>query len=264
MNITSFQNPLIKNVLKLQQKASLRRSTGLFVAEGRREVSLALNNGIQIEHLLVCPEIYKPDPLYPVDMEPESAPISVSSQVYNKLAWRKDTEGIILVGKAPEQQLADLTLKDHPLILILEKVEKPGNLGAILRTADAAGVDAVILTDPATDIYNPNAIRASLGCVFTLTVITSTNSQAISWLKDKDVNIYAAALQTDIYYYGVDMQKATALVFGAEDKGLSMDWRQAARQVIKIPMLGRIDSMNISASVAILTFEAIRQRAEAR
>ncbi len=260
--ITSTQNPLVKSILKLQQKASARKSAGLFVAEGRREVSLALAAGIQASHMLICPDIYMVDPAYPINLTAEeNAPnIMVSRQVYNKLAYRKDVEGVILVGKTPHHVLEGLRLKKHPLLLVLEKVEKPGNLGAILRTSDAAGVDAVILTDPVTDIYNANVIRASMGCVFTLPVIECTARQAIDWLKKNHVSIYAAALQTETFYYGVEMRHATALVFGAENTGLNQAWRQAANQIIKIPMAGSIDSMNIAASAAILTFEAIRQR----
>ena len=262
MNITSLQNPLVKMILKLQQKAAVRKKAGLFVAEGRREVSLALAAGIEASYLLVCPDMYRADPSYPIDMDASTCNhvTYVARQVYNKIAYREDAEGVILVGHVPVRDLSDLELKDSPLILVLEEVEKPGNLGAILRTADAAGVDAVILTDPATDIYNPNVIRASLGCLFTLPVISCTTEKAVEWLNSKHISIYAAALQTDTYYYGVDMRDATALVFGAEDKGLSEAWRHNASRVIKIPMSGHIDSMNIAASVAVLVFEAVRQR----
>jgi RNA methyltransferase, TrmH family len=264
MHITSLQNPLVKKVMKLQQKVSFRKKAGLFIAEGRREVSLAIGAGIHAEQLLVCSEIYKSDPFYPIGLDEgaQSVVLYVSRQVYNKLAYRQDAEGVILIGRIPVRSLMDLNLKDHPLILVLEKVEKPGNLGAILRTTDAAGADAVILTDPVTDIYNPNVIRASLGCVFTIPIVISNTQQAIDWLKKINATIYAAALQTDQYYYGVEMRKSTALVFGAEDSGLGESWRQAANQIIKIPMSGQIDSMNIAASVAVLVFEAVRQRKE--
>lgn len=259
--ITSLQNTLVRKILKLQQKASARRTDGLFVAEGRREVSLALAAGVGIARLLICPEIYRADSSYPIGIEEAGdACLEVSLQVYNKIAFRKDVEGVVLVGRTPVYQLDGIRMKKNPLFLVVERVEKPGNLGAILRTADAAGVDAVILTDPATDIYNPNVIRSSLGCAFTLPVVTCQTHEAITWLKDNGIGIYAAALQTDVLYYDVNLCGPAALVFGAEDAGLGQAWRDAASQIIRIPMSGRIDSLNVSASVAILAFEAIRQR----
>lgn len=261
MIISSLQNPLVKKILKLQKKALERRASGLFVAEGRREVSLAIAAGTELVHLLVCPEIYRADDSYPIYIESLGPLVTVvSSHVYNKIAYRRDMEGVVLVGRTPAYSLADIQLRGNPLLIVVERVEKPGNLGAVIRTADAAGVDAVILTDAATDAYNPNVIRASLGCVFTVAVVVSKTDDAIAWLKSKHIAVYAAALQTDIPYHCVDMSGPTALVFGAEDSGLGQAWRDAAARIIKIPMAGRIDSLNVSASVAILAFEAIRQR----
>jgi RNA methyltransferase, TrmH family len=261
--ITSLQNTLIRKILKLQQKASARRADGLFVAEGRREVSLAIAAGVEVARLLVCPEIYHADSSYPIGLkEAGDACLEVSLQVYNKISFRKDAEGVLLVGRTPVYRLDGIRIKECPLLLVVERVEKPGNLGAILRTADAAGVDAVILTDPVTDIFNPNVIRSSLGCAFTLPVITCQTHEAIAWLKENGIGIYAAALQTDILYVDVNLRGPAALVFGAEDAGLGQAWRDAANHIIKIPMSGRIDSLNVSASVAILAFEAIRQRRE--
>lgn len=262
--ISSIHNPLVKNILRLQQKVSERRQSGLFVAEGRREVSLALASGIKVQHLLVCREIYSPDPAYPIngiDTGDLLAPtIEITLPVYNKLAYRKDKEGVILVGLQKNHDIEQVSPEHNALVLVLEAVEKPGNLGAILRTADAAGIKTVILADPKTDMFNPNAIRASLGCVFTLQVIECSSSRAIQWLKQNDMTIYAAALQTDTLYYAVSFLKPVALVFGSEDTGLSIPWREASDQIIKIPMSGTIDSLNVSASVAILAFEAVRQR----
>lgn len=234
----------------------------MFVAEGRREVSLALRGGIEAEYVLVCQELYRASSDYPVDLGAKSisSTISVSPKVYNKLAYRQDREGIMLVGKVRAIGLNDLPILQDPLFLVLERVEKPGNLGAIIRTADAAGVDAILLPELATDMYNPNVIRSSLGCVFSLPVISCDSTEALLWLRERGVSIYAAALQTQSLYYGVDMRGATALVFGSEDQGLGELWRKEADQIIKIPMTGSIDSLNVAASVAVLTFEAVRQR----
>lgn len=263
MIITSTQNPLIKKIVKLQQKVSARRAEGLFVVEGRREVSLALTAGMEVVHMLVCEEIYRADDAYPVDLGGhQRCLVRVSQQVYNKVAYRQDAEGILLLSRLPLISLKDVKLTDNPLLLVVERVEKPGNLGAILRTADAAGVDAVILTDPATDLYNPNVIRASLGCVFTMQVVTCLTDEAIAWLKEKQISLYAAALQTDLLYSHTALHGPAAIAFGAEDTGLSQPWRDAAASIIKIPMAGHIDSLNVAASVAILTFEAVRQRRE--
>lgn len=265
--ITSLQNPLVKQLIRLQQKASERTKTGLFVAEGRREVSMAISHGIEIDQLLISEDIYIGDSSYPIDIHESRKVIFVSRAVYNKLAYRKDVEGVIMIGVQRPLTIEELQLPGDALILVLEGVEKPGNLGAILRTADAAGVDALILADAVIDIYNPNAIRSSLGCVFTVPVLSSSSRDAIAWLKDpgkwpgqKLPEIYSAALQTDTFYYDSDMKGATALVFGAEDTGLSESWRTVSHQIIKIPMSGAIDSLNVGASVAVLCFEARRQR----
>ncbi len=266
--ITSTNNPLTKQVLKLQQKAGEREKTGLFVAEGRREVSLALKSGVIPAHILVCKELYIPDKQYPVDLAlHENVLTEVSAVVYDKMAYRGHAEGIILVGHQVRRTLSSLMLKPPPLVLVLEGLEKPGNLGAVLRTADAAGVDAVILANVKADMYNPNVIRASLGCLFTMQVTTSHTEEVIQWLTEgkswpegKTPKVVAAALQTDCMYFDTDMRGPVALVFGTEDQGLSASWRSMTGQAVRIPMMGSIDSLNVAASVAILTYEAVRQR----
>ncbi len=266
--ITSTNNPLTKKVRKLQQKAGEREKTGLFVAEGRREVSLALKSGVIPAHILVCNELYTPEQQYPVDLAlHENLLTEVSAAVYDKMAYRGHAEGIILVGHQVRRALASLMLKDPPLVLVLEGLEKPGNLGAVLRTADAAGVDAVILANAKADMYNPNVIRASLGCLFTMQVTTSRTEEVIQWLNEEKnwpegetPKVVAAALQTDRMYFDTDMRGPVVLVFGTEDQGLSASWRSLAGQPVRIPMMGSIDSLNVAASVAILTYEAIRQR----
>ena len=260
--ITSLQNPLVKSIVRLQQKASERRATGSFAIEGRREISLARQNNIEVEKLFICPEIFTPDPIYPIIFEAidTSKLFEVSLAVYNKIAYREGVEGVIMLGRAHEARLRAYNPGQNSLMVVLEGVEKPGNLGAILRTTDAAGVDAVLLCNMRTDLFNPNAIRASLGCVFSQKIFVCESAEAINWLKEKGIDLYAAAPESSHFYTDVNFTKPTAIAFGAEDDGLSLLWLKQARQVIKIPMNGVIDSLNVSASVAIIAFEAIRQR----
>ena len=252
--ITSVQNARIKHVVALQQKSSLRREEGLFVVEGQRE----------IEHCLACGyevvEVYKRSRESGVRREVEYL---VTPQVYEKMAYRGSTEGMIAVVKCKDHALSNLSpLTSHhsPLIIVLESVEKPGNLGAILRSADAANVDAVIVCDPLTDLYNPNLIRASIGAVFTVPTAVCTSQECIAFLKERKINILTAQLQDSYEYYDYDMTGPTAIVMGTESTGLTQQWREAADAHIRIPMLGRLDSLNVSVSAAILMFEAVRQR----
>jgi TrmH family RNA methyltransferase len=251
--ITSAQNPKIKHLLALQEKSRLRREEGLFVVEGRRELEHCLAAGFQLDTLFLCPEIC-----------PEFAAartVYVSKEVYAKIAYREGTEGVIAEVRWKERSLDELlTGKDSPLIMVMERVEKPGNLGAVLRSADAAGADGVILCDPLTDLYNPNLIRASIGAIFTVPVVACTSAEAIAWLKANNIRILTAQLQDSAPYYDVDMTCGTALVMGTEATGLTDAWRQAADAHILIPMLGRLDSLNVSVSAAILLYEAVRQR----
>jgi RNA methyltransferase, TrmH family len=267
--IISTGNPLVKRILRLQQKLAERKSSGLFVVEGRREVSLALRSGVRVAHLLVCPEIYTADAAYPVDLDEAAGRtlVEVSRAAYNKLAYRENKEGILLVAGKQLPGLDQIILKPDPLVLVLEALEKPGNLGAILRTADAAGMDAVLICDPGTDVFNPNVIRSSLGCVFTVPISVCKPAEATDWIRrlpagpsGKKPKILAAALQKASDYYLEDLSGPTALVFGAEDKGLSDYWREHADALVRIPMSGSIDSLNVSVSVAILAFDAVRQR----
>ena len=293
--ISSGQNPKIKKLLELQAKSKARRESGLFVVEGVREIEHCLEAGFEADTLFHCPEILPQLPAW----VPASAHIEeVSAAVYAKVAYREGTEGLIAEIRERRLTLADLDgllglaagnspdrLSSHaadnspdnkagkgtepapdgsdikaPLIMVLESVEKPGNLGAVLRSADAAGADAVFICDPLTDIYNPNLIRASIGAVFTVPVIACSSEDAIAWLRERDFAILTAQLQDSSLYYESDMKGATAIVMGTESTGLSDLWRRAATAHIRIPMLGRLDSLNVSVSAAILLFEAIRQR----
>ena len=257
--ITSVQNARIKHVVALQQKSSLRREEGLFVVEGKREIEHCIECGYEVEDLFTVDSLRFTDDY----TKGQKKPYIVSSQVYEKMAYRGSTEGIIAVVKCKDHTLSHLSpLTSHhsPLIIVLERVEKPGNLGAILRSADAANVDAVIVCDPLTDLYNPNLIRASIGAIFTVPTAVCTSQECIAFLKERNIKILTAQLQDSYEYYDYDMRPATAIVMGTESTGLTQQWREAADAHIRIPMLGRLDSLNVSVSAAILMYEAVRQR----
>ena len=252
--ITSTSNPKIKKLVALQQKSSERRESSLFVVEGRRELEHCLNSGFELDTVFVCPEIFEGR------LPSADRTVEVSRELYRKIAYREGTEGIIAEVRYRQSRLEDLRLRENALIAVLESVEKPGNLGAVLRSADASGVDAVIVCDPLTDMYNPNLIRSSIGAIFTVPVATASSEETIKWLKDKGIKIYTAQLQDSEWYYDTDMRQGTAIVMGTEATGLTDVWRKAADAHIKIPMLGKLDSLNVSVSAAILMFEAVRQR----
>ncbi len=260
--ITSLSNKKIKNITLLMRKQSARKEQGLMVVEGEKEIGQALVSGVIVDSVFICHEIATDKAL--IEQCTAACPAEnlffITKDVFAKVAYRDDSGGIILLGKASYLLLEDITLPPNPLVVILENVEKPGNLGAVLRTCDAAAVDLLIICDPDTDIYNPNVIRSGIGCVFTQKVIASTSDDAITWLKKNNIAIFAAALQTEDFYHQADMAIPAALVFGTEATGLTEKWRHAADKIVKIPMLGTIDSLNVSNSVAIMVYEAKRQR----
>ena len=258
--INSIQNPLVKQLAQLKEKSRERKKSGLFLIEGEREISLALKGGYDIESILYYPELFDLEQLNDLTTKQINS-IEVSKDVYQKLAHRDTTEGVLAIAKSKTHSIQDLKLTaNNPLILVAEAPEKPGNIGAILRTADAANVHAVIIANPKTDLYNPNIIRSSVGCLFTNKLVTGTTSEIIEFLKENNINIYCAALQASVDYHTQDFTKPTAIVVGTEATGLSNDWLENATQNIIIPMQGEIDSMNVSVAAGILIFEAKRQR----
>lgn len=261
--ISSLQNPLVKKVLLLKEKSRERKKEGLFVLEGQRELQLALKGEYEIQTLLFYTVIISEENILNLIQELQTPPdlISVSKEVYKKLAYRETTEGLLAVVKSKTHTLKELNFTtENPLILVAEAPEKPGNIGALLRTADAANVDAVIIANPKGDLYNPNIIRSSVGCVFTKPIVTGSSTEIIQFLKSKNINIYCAALSASETYTSIDFTKATAIVVGTESTGLSEEWLNHSTQNIIIPMQGEIDSMNVSVSAAIVIFEAKRQR----
>lgn len=259
--ITSLQNAKIKALKKLDKPAE-RKEQGLFLVEGLREVVLAKRGGYDIQQLFICSELLKPQPDYSLQELNGIEKIEVTESVYRSVAYRESTEGILATVKLKSHTLADLTLQPNSLILVIEAVEKPGNLGAMLRTADAAGVDAVIICDNKTDLYNANVIRSSVGTIFTNSVAVGSAEETISFLKINNIAILAATPEAETLYTKQNMTTAVAVVVGAEAEGLSSTWKNAATENVCIPMLGQIDSLNVSVSAALLLYEAVRQRRE--
>ena len=257
--IESIHNPRLKEVAALAAKSSLRRERSLCVVEGRREISNAVACGFVIEQLFFCPDIIPEGDVQQL-IDAASEVFSLSVAAYGKIAYREGTEGVVAVLKTAPRTLESLSVADDALIIVLESVEKPGNLGAILRSADASGAAAVIVCDPLTDLYNPNVIRASIGGVFTTAVVACSSKEAAEWLQGRGFQIVTAQLQDSEVYYDVDFTRATAIVFGTESTGLTDFWRKISDAKIRIPMLGQMDSLNVATSVAILSYEAVRQK----
>lgn len=283
--ITSAQNRKVKELLTLVEKSKARSAAGLFVVEGQRELGHCLDAGFIPETLFICGEVmavqnnvvngaktgHLTENIEGKDgldaliakaeaLNPRLGVVQIPAFLYEKVAYRGSTEGIIAEVHSVPRSLEDLRLGERPLVMLLESVEKPGNLGAVLRSADAAGADAVIVCDPLTDIWNPNLIRSSVGAVFSVPVAVCTSADAIAFLKERGIRILTAQLQDSEWYYDTDMTGATALVMGTESTGLTQAWRDSADAHIKIPMLGRLDSLNVSVSAAVLLYEAVRQR----
>ncbi len=283
--ITSAQNRKVKELLTLVEKSKARSAAGRFVVEGQRELAHCLDAGFIAETLFICGDVmavqnnavngaktgHLTENIEGKDgldaliakaeaLNPRLGVVQIPAFLYEKVAYRGSTEGIIAEVHSVPRSLEDLRLGERPLVMVLESVEKPGNLGAVLRSADAAGADAVIVCDPLTDIWNPNLIRSSVGAVFSVPVAVCTSADAIAFLKERGIRILTAQLQDSEWYYDTDMTGATALVMGTESTGLTQAWRDSADAHIKIPMLGRLDSLNVSVSAAVLLYEAVRQR----
>jgi len=258
-DISSTKNPKIKNLIALQ-KPRERKEQQAFVIEGIREISLAQQSGFEITDLFVCSKLYSPDSAYPISQKGLSV-YDLSEEVFSKTAYREGAGGVIAVAKTKPLTLQSLPKAENPIFLVLENVEKPGNIGAMLRTADAAGLSGVIVCDPATDFYNPNVVRSSVGCLFTVPVAATTPEEALIFFKQRGISTYAAALTKNSGpYHQFDYTQPTAFLLGAESTGLSEFWLRNADSQVIIPMRGKIDSMNVSNAAAVLIFEAMRQR----
>ncbi len=260
--IASPQNALIKKLMQLKDKKKERLQSGTFLIEGQRELEMAVKGNYTINSIFYYTELFTIEnaKTFLKNFAKDAELVEISKEVYQKLAYREKTEGVLAVGRTKSHELKNLSLADKPFILVAEAPEKPGNLGALLRTADAANLDAVIIANPKSDLYNPNIIRSSIGCVFTVPIATGNTPEIITFLKERKIKTFAAALSAEKDYTKADYTGATAIVVGTESTGLSDHWLSKADDQIIIPMEGSIDSMNVSVSAAILIFEAKRQR----
>jgi len=253
--ITSASNPLIKKVLLLQEKSRERRDAGLFVIDGWKETQLAIENGFDIDTIL----FRKGFGLNFDELATEHV-IEISEEVFDKISYRGNTSKVVTLVKTRERSLREIRVSNKPLVLVLDGMEKPGNIGAILRTADATGVDAVICCNPQTDIYNPNVIRSSVGCIFTQQIIVCSKEDCYDFLQQQHIAIYTTSLKAANSYLREDYSGPSAFVFGTEAEGVDVFWEEHSQQNIIIPMRGQNDSLNVSNAVAVVLFEALRQR----
>ena len=260
ISISSLQNPLIKEIQKLD-KSRERKKRELFLTEGLRECKLAVEGGFKLEKLLFCSAyISKEDLIKEAGTDQSTELIELSAPVFDTLVYRKGVPNCLALIKSKIYQLEDIPSKNNPFILIIDSVEKPGNLGAMLRTCDAAGIDAVIVCDPQTDVFNPNCIRSSLGAVFTQKVIVTRAETCIQWLKQMKINTYITYLEAADKYTNQDFTKASAIVMGSEAYGINKIWLDQGFKHIIIPQFGKVDSMNVANSAAVVIYEGLRQR----
>jgi TrmH family RNA methyltransferase len=255
MDITSLQNPRVKHLVRLRDDKRQRRQDGLMLVEGYDEIQLALAAGHAPRTILWAPELSGRE-----IQVPETESLTVSRSVFEKISYRENPDGWLAVFPIPQISLEELTPGDSPLVVVTESVEKPGNLGAILRSADAAHVDALLVCDPRVDLWNPNVVRASRGAVFSVPVVECENAAALEWLRRQAIRILAATPSADAIYSSINLQEPVAIAVGTEDEGLSDFWMSNADLRAKIPMLGKVNSLNVSVSTALVLYEALRQR----
>ena len=260
--ITSVINQKIKDVVKLRDSLS-RRKNNLFIIEGCREISLALTTNISIKELYICKGFFKDrkeKEIIALSKIKNSNIYEVSPKVYEKIAYGNRHEGLIAVAQQPKYKLKDIQLASNPFLVIVERIEKPGNLGAILRTIDASGFDGLIAVDSLTDVYNHNVVRSSIGTIFTKPIVTTSSQELLEWLQKNKITIICADPIGSMFYASIDLKKPIALILGSEEKGVSNFWKKQAKIMASIPMKGKADSLNVSVTAAVFIFEALRQR----
>jgi TrmH family RNA methyltransferase len=255
MDIVSLQNARVKYIVKLREDRKQRRMDGRMLVEGADEISLALAAGHQPDSVFTAPDLAGA----PIEGL-QSEIFSVSRAVFQKISYRDNPDGWLAIFPIPEIALRDLHLSPSPLLLVAESVEKPGNLGAILRTADAVHAEALLVCDPRTDVYNPNVVRASRGTLFTVPTLEVSNAEGLAYLREHHCQVVAATPQGGTLYTQADLQGAVAIAVGTEDAGLSDFWLSNADLMVRIPMLGRVNSLNVSVAAALVAYEAVRQR----
>ncbi len=257
MDITSTQNPKVKHIVKLREDKRQRQKDGLILVEGWDELTLARECGLVPQTLLTAPELASRPLTFP-----HAETLTVSRAVFEKMSYRDNPDGWLGIFPTPKRSLEDLKLSEIPLVIVAESVEKPGNLGAILRTADAAKVDAILVCDPRVDLWSPNVIRASRGAVFAVPAIEVDSPTALAWLRSGKMRVLAATPSAEKIYTDVNLREPVAVALGTEDEGLTDFWMQNADLNVKIPMMGRVNSLNVSIAAALITYEVLRQRNE--
>lgn len=260
--ITSLQNPRIKQLVKLRDRRE-RDDAGLFLVEGYREVSRALEKDIRLRELYYAPEWFlgvNEPALLDRAKQAGAQLFELSKEAFAKCSYRDRPDGLLALAPQWKHGLADLKLSPHPFLLVVESIEKPGNLGTILRSADAAGVDGVIVCDAVTDIFNPNVVRSSTGVLFSVSVVVADSTTVHAWLRDKGIRVVATTPDTPNLYTQSDLRGPLAIVMGSEQYGLSAFWLKESNLLVRIPMAGQADSLNVAMATIITLFEAVRQR----
>jgi RNA methyltransferase, TrmH family len=266
LHITSSQNPRVKDAIRLRDRRHREKQQRILI-DGVRELGRAVQSGVKLVEAFVCEPLCQDNDsrrLLAALAQTGCEMFSTTEAVFQKMAFGQRAEGTLGVAEMPRPTLESLKLPSNPFVAVLEGVEKPGNVGAVLRSADAASVSAVILADPRTDLYNPNAIRASLGTIFTMPVCEAASGDVLAWLRQNKMKILAARVDGSVPYTEVDYRGPTAIVLGSEAAGLSSTWTGNDIQAIHLPMLGAADSLNVSVTAAVLFYEALRQRGDKR
>lgn len=254
--LTSLQNSRVKTIVKIRDDKRQRQRDGVLLVEGQYELELALASGLRPREVFVCEELAAGKNVAGLDL----IPVTVTRTVFEKMSHREGPDGWLAVFPTPRRDLNSLLLSAAPFLVLTESVEKPGNLGAILRTADSAGVDGLLVCDPRVDLYNPNVVRASRGTLFTIPAVETTNSEALAFLRSNNIKVLAATPHTDVLYTDVDLRQPVCIAVGTEDEGLTDFWMDNADLKVKIPMAGKVNSLNVSTSTAIILYEVVRQR----
>ena len=266
LTVTSLQNPRVKYAVRLRDRRDRDREQKLLI-EGYRQVKRAVDNHYPLEELFFCPEMFQGEnepALIDACAETECRAIRTTPLVFRKIAYRDRPEGLLAVAPQRHLSLDALRLSRTPLLLVAEAIEKPGNLGTMLRASDAAGADGIILCDRCTDLFNPNVVRASIGTVFSVPVVEAPGGETLDRLQRLGIRILAATPHADELYTEADMVNPVAIAVGTEQYGLSKEWLSRADVHVRIPMLGQVDSLNVATASALLLYEAVRQRASGR
>lgn len=259
--IISLQNGRVKAAVSLRERRT-REETGLFLIEGYRELKRAVDAGREIQTLFICPELFLGENEKDLILQSKAQVLECSKEVFAKISYRDRPDGLLAIAPQVHLGLSDLekAFRKVPFLLIAESIEKPGNLGTILRSADAAGVDAVIVCDPTTDIHNPNVVRSSIGTLFTVPVLEADGEETLQFLKQKNISLVAATPHAKLEFTQADLTVPLAIVVGTEQYGLSENWMKKADIAVRIPMCGVADSLNVASATTLLLYEVLRQR----